>query len=146
MSYQVQVLTYSCHQLIIIFIKRWEAGKGLGLQQLEALVKMVPTKEEEAKLCSYEGDINELESVEKFFKEILEIPFAFRRVEAMLYRENFEDEVVQFRKSFSMLEVTINHKHISFDQTNISNSMITLTLIYVVTRRPARNSDQAGFS
>ena len=116
MSYQVQVLTYSCHQLIIFFIKRWEAGKGLVLQQLEALVKMVPTKEEEAKLCSYEGDINELESVEKFFKEILEIPFAFLRVEAMLYRENFEDEVVQLRKSFSMLEVTINHKHISFDQ------------------------------
>ncbi|KAK7820084.1 formin-like protein 11 [Quercus suber] len=79
-------------------------GKGLGLQQLEALVKMVPTKEEEAKLCSYEGDINELESVEKFFKEILEIPFAFLRVEAMLYTENFEDEVVQFKKSFSMLE------------------------------------------
>ncbi|KAK4595784.1 hypothetical protein RGQ29_014042 [Quercus rubra] len=79
-------------------------GKGLGLQQLEALVKMVPTNEEEAKLCSYEGDINELESVEKFFKEILEIPFAFLRVEAMLYRENFKDEVVQLRKSFSMLE------------------------------------------
>nr|XP_023912641.1 formin-like protein 11 [Quercus suber] len=79
-------------------------GKGLGLQQLEALVKMVPTKEEEAKLSSYEGDINELESVEKFFKEILEIPFAFLRVEAMLYRETFEDEVVQFKKSFSMLE------------------------------------------
>ncbi|KAK7820098.1 formin-like protein 11 [Quercus suber] len=81
-----------------------QEGKGLGLQQLEALVKMVPTKEEEAKLSSYEGDINELESVEKFFKEILEIPFAFLRVEAMLYRETFEDEVVQFKKSFSMLE------------------------------------------
>nr|POF10237.1 formin-like protein 11 [Quercus suber] len=89
---------------ITIFIKWWEEGKGLGLQQLEALVKMVPTKEEEAKLSSYEGDINELESVEKFFKEILEIPFAFLRVEAMLYRETFEDEVVQFKKSFSMLE------------------------------------------
>ena len=88
----------------------------MGLQQLEALVQMVPTKEEEAKLSSYEGDINELESVEKFFKEILEIPLAFLRVEAMLYRETFEDEVVQFRKSFSMLEVNINHKHISFDQ------------------------------
>ena len=98
------------------FIKWREVGNGLGLQQLEALVKMAPTKEEEAKLSSYEGDLNELESVEKFFKEILEIPFAFLRVEAMLYRETFEDEVVQFRKSFSMLEVTINHKHISFDQ------------------------------
>ena len=101
------------------FIKWWEAGNGLSLQQLEALVKMVPTKEEEAKFYGYEGDINELETAEKFVKAILRIPFAFLRVEAMLYRETFEDDVVQLRNSFSMLEVTFiisNHKHISFHQ------------------------------
>nr|XP_023919093.1 formin-like protein 11 [Quercus suber]POF01977.1 formin-like protein 11 [Quercus suber] len=79
-------------------------GNGLSLQQLEALVKMVLTKEEEAKLCSYKGDINELGSAEKVLKLILRIPFAFLRVEAMLYRETFEDEVVHLRNSFSMLE------------------------------------------
>ncbi|KAE8010235.1 hypothetical protein FH972_006621 [Carpinus fangiana] len=79
-------------------------GNGLSLQQLEALVKMVPTKEEEGKLSGYKGDINELGSAEKFVKVILRIPFAFVRVEAMLYRETFEDEVVHLRNSFSMLE------------------------------------------
>lgn len=79
-------------------------GDGLSLQQLEALVKMVPTKEEESKLSSYKGDINELGSAEKFVKTILRIPFAFLRVEAMLYRETFEDEVLHLRNSFSMLE------------------------------------------
>ncbi|KAA8545165.1 hypothetical protein F0562_019945 [Nyssa sinensis] len=79
-------------------------GNGLCLQQLEALVKMVPTKEEEDKLSSYKGDINELGSAEKFVKAMLNIPFAFSRIEAMLYRETFEDEVVHLRKSFSMLE------------------------------------------
>ncbi|KAJ6434473.1 hypothetical protein OIU84_018063 [Salix udensis] len=54
-------------------------GDGLCLQQLEALAKMVPTKEEEAKLFGYKGDINEL-------------------------GETFEDEVVHLRNSFSMLE------------------------------------------
>lgn len=77
----------------------------MSLQQLEALVKMVPTKEEEAKLCGYGGDVNELGSAEKFVKAMLSIPFAFQRAEAMLYRETFEDEVVHLRNSFSMLEV-----------------------------------------
>lgn len=69
-------------------------------------MKMVPTKEEEGKLSGYKGDINELGSAEKFVKAILRIPFAFVRVEVMLYRETFEDEVVHLRNSFSMLEVT----------------------------------------
>ncbi|KDP23485.1 hypothetical protein JCGZ_23318 [Jatropha curcas] len=79
-------------------------GDGLSLRQLEALAKMVPTKEEEAKLADYKGNINELGSAEKFVKVALTIPFAFLRVEAMLYRETFEDEVVHLRNSFSMLE------------------------------------------
>lgn len=79
-------------------------GKGLPLQELEALAKMVPTKEEENKLSNYKGDINELVSAEKFVKALLKIPFAFFRIEAMLYRETFDDEVTHLRKSFSMLE------------------------------------------
>ncbi|XP_077230518.1 actin-binding FH2 (formin homology 2) family protein [Tasmannia lanceolata] len=79
-------------------------GDGLCAQQLEALVKMVPTKEEEDKLSNYEGDVNELGSAEKFIKAMLNIPFAFQRIEAMLYRDSFEDEVVHLRKSFAMLE------------------------------------------
>ena len=87
------------------------------LQQLEALAKMVPTKEEEAKLFGYKGDINELGSAEKFVRAVLSIPFAFERVEAMLYRETFEDEVVHLRNSFSMLEVTIK----TIQQSNFSS-------------------------
>lgn len=73
-------------------------------------MKMVPTKEEEAKLSSYKGEICELGSAEKFVKVILATPFAFLRAEAMLYRETFEDEVVHLRNSFSMLEVIIKPK------------------------------------
>ena len=77
------------------------------LQQLETLVKMVLTKDEEAKLSSYKGEVNELGSAERFVKAMLKVPFAFLRIEALLYRETFEDEVVHLRKSFSMLEVII---------------------------------------
>ncbi|CAF2126343.1 unnamed protein product [Brassica napus] len=79
-------------------------GEGLRLQQLEALVKMVPSKEEELKLCSYKGEVDELGSAEKFLRAVVGVPFAFQRAEAMLYRETFEDEVVHLRNSFSMLE------------------------------------------
>ncbi|XP_073274646.1 formin-like protein 11 [Primulina huaijiensis] len=79
-------------------------GDGLSLQDLETLSKMVPTKEEEAKLSNYRGDVLELGSAEKLVKEMLKIPFAFARIEAMLYRETFEDEVFHLIKSFSMLE------------------------------------------
>lgn len=81
------------------------AGAGLSLQHLEALIKMEPTKEEEANLASYNGDINQLGSAEKFVKIMLNIPHAFKRIESMLYKETFEDEIVHLRKSFSMLEV-----------------------------------------
>lgn len=96
----------------------------MSLQQLEALTKMVPTKEEEAKLADYAGDINELGPAEKFVKLALTIPFAFLRVEAMLYRETFEDEVVHLRNSFSMLEVTDQIAH-----------QISCMLIFILTVR-----------
>jgi len=86
-------------------LKCLSVGEGLCLQQLEALVKMVPTKEEELKLRSYKGAVDELGSAEKFLRALVGVPFAFQRAEAMLYRETFEDEVVHLRNSFSMLEV-----------------------------------------
>lgn len=72
---------------------------------------MVPTKEEETKLSSYKGNINELGSAEKFVKAMLRVPFAFQRADVMLYRETFEDEVVHLRNSFSMLEVTLKTRN-----------------------------------
>jgi len=68
---------------------------------------MAPTKEEEIKLKDYNGDISKLGSAERFLKGILDIPFAFKRVEAMLYRANFDGEVKYLRKSFETLEVQL---------------------------------------
>lgn len=77
----------------------------MSQQQLEALVKMVPIKEEEAKLLGFEGDASELGPAERFMKALLGIPSASQRIEAMLYRETFEDEILHLSNSFSMLEV-----------------------------------------
>lgn len=66
---------------------------------------MAPTKEEEIKLREYSGDISKLGTAERFLKTVLDIPFAFKRVEAMLYRANFDTEVKYLRKSYQTLEV-----------------------------------------
>lgn len=79
--------------------------EGLGAELLETLVKMAPTKEEEIKLKNYDGDLSKLGSAERFLKVMLDIPLAFKRVEAMLYRANFETEVNYLNKSFQTLEV-----------------------------------------
>ncbi|KAF2919784.1 hypothetical protein DAI22_08g161300 [Oryza sativa Japonica Group] len=79
-------------------------GNGLSVQQLEALVKMKPTKEEEEKLLNYDGDINMLDPAENFVKVLLTIPMAFPRMEVMLYKENFDDEVAHIKMSFAMIE------------------------------------------
>ncbi|CAL5213245.1 unnamed protein product [Lathyrus oleraceus] len=78
----------------------------LGTELLESLLKMAPTKEEEAKLKEFKDDSPfKLGPAEKFLKVMLDIPFAFNRVDAMLYIANFDSELEYLKKSFHTLEV-----------------------------------------
>lgn len=87
----------------------------LGTELLESLLKMAPTKEEERKLKAYNDDSPvKLGHAEKFLKAMLDIPFAFKRVDAMLYVANFESEVEYLKKSFETLEVYITSYSLSF--------------------------------
>ena len=84
----------------------------LGTELLESLLKMAPSKEEERKLKEYKDDSpTKLGPAEKFLKALLDVPFAFKRVEAMLYIVNFDSEMEYLRKSFQTLEVM---SHITF--------------------------------
>lgn len=69
---------------------------------------MAPNKEEEHKLKEFKEDsVIKVGSAEKFLRAVLEIPFAFKRVEAMLYIANFDSEVNFLKKSFETLEVNL---------------------------------------
>ncbi|XP_048555628.1 formin-like protein 13 [Triticum urartu] len=70
----------------------------------ETLAKMAPTKEEELKLKDYSGNLSKIDPAERFLKDILNVPFAFKRVDAMLYRANFDAEVNYLKKSFGTME------------------------------------------
>ncbi|KAK7340415.1 hypothetical protein VNO77_21117 [Canavalia gladiata] len=77
----------------------------LGTELLESLLKMAPSKEEERKLKEHKDDSpTKFGLAEKFLKAVLDVPFAFKRVEAMLYIANFESEVEYLRTSFQTLE------------------------------------------
>lgn len=77
----------------------------LGSELLESLLKMAPTKEEELKLKEFKDESPfKLGPAEKFLKAVLYIPFAFNRVEAMLYIANFDPEIEYLRRSFDTLE------------------------------------------
>ncbi|CAL1393063.1 unnamed protein product [Linum trigynum] len=77
----------------------------LGTELLESLMKMAPSKEEERKLKEYNDDSPvKLGHAEKFLKAVLDVPFAFKRVDAMMYMANFDSETEYLRKSFETLE------------------------------------------
>lgn len=81
----------------------------LGSELLESLQKMAPTKEEERKLKDFRDDSPvKLGPAEKFLKAVLDVPFAFKRVDAMFYIANFEYEVDYLKKSFATLEVNLH--------------------------------------
>lgn len=93
----------------MIYVSFTNAGNAetLGSEILESLLKMAPTKEEEWKLKEYKDDSAiKLGPAEKFLKALLDVPFAFKRVDALLYIANFESEIEYLKKSFETLEVS----------------------------------------
>ncbi|KAI3959965.1 hypothetical protein MKX01_030256 [Papaver californicum] len=77
----------------------------LGTDLLESLLKMAPSKEEERKLKEYKDDSPfKLGTAERFLKALVDVPFAFKRVDAMLYIANFDSEVEYLKKSLITLE------------------------------------------
>ncbi|XP_040254930.1 formin-like protein 14 [Aegilops tauschii subsp. strangulata] len=78
---------------------------GLGVEALRMLAQLVLTNEEELKLRYFKDDPPaKLCAVDAFLKTILDVPFAFKRVDAMLYVSNFYLEVNQLRMSYATLE------------------------------------------
>ncbi|KAJ0258473.1 Formin [Hirschfeldia incana] len=81
---------------------------ALGSELLQCLLRMAPTKEEEIKLKELKEDDDESPSkigpAEKFLRALLNIPLAFKRINAMLYIVNFDSETEYLKRSFHTLE------------------------------------------
>lgn len=66
---------------------------------------MAPTVDEELKLRMFNGEISQLGPAERFLKVLVDIPFAFKRMEVLLYMCSLYEEVTFARESFETLEV-----------------------------------------
>ena len=86
----------------IIFV---ELGNELPVEFIQTLLKMAPTPEEELKLRLYCGEIAQLGSAERFLKAVVDIPFAFKRLEALLFMCTLHEEMAFVKESFQTLEV-----------------------------------------
>ncbi|KAK1440006.1 hypothetical protein QVD17_05831 [Tagetes erecta] len=79
-------------------------GNELPIELIQTLLKMAPTGEEELKLRLYNGDMSRLGTAERFLKRLVEIPFAFRRLESLLFMCTLQEEQDIMKESFQTLE------------------------------------------
>lgn len=68
---------------------------------------MAPTSDEELKLRRFDGDLSQLGPADSFLKTLVDIPFAFKRMEALLFMGSFKEELGTTMESFYILEVYI---------------------------------------
>jgi hypothetical protein len=81
-----------------------QEGSSLPPELIRTLIKMAPTQEEELKLRLFGGDRSKLGTAEQFLKVIVDIPFAFKRLESLLFMCSIQEEATSLRESFVTLE------------------------------------------
>ncbi|GMJ06378.1 hypothetical protein HRI_004306900 [Hibiscus trionum] len=107
-------------------------GLRLPGELLQTLQKMTLTPEEELKLRLFAGDINQLGPAERFLKTVVEIPFAFKRIDALLFMSTFPEEAATLKESLSTLEVAC---------TKLKNSRLFMKLLEAVLKTGNRMND-----
>jgi len=70
---------------------------------------MAPTSDEELKLRLFSGDLSQLGPADRFLKAMVDIPFAFKRMEFLLFMGSLKEELATIMESFAILEVCIIH-------------------------------------
>jgi len=70
---------------------------------------MAPTSDEELKLRLFSGDLSQLGPADRFLKAMVDIPFAFKRMEVLLFMGSLKEDLATTMESFAILEVCIIH-------------------------------------
>lgn len=80
-------------------------GDELPSELIQTLLKMAPSEDEELKLRLYNEDLSQLGPAERFLKALVEIPFAFKRLESLLFMYTVEEEISTAIESFAGIQV-----------------------------------------
>ncbi|KAL9232387.1 hypothetical protein vseg_007502 [Gypsophila vaccaria] len=81
-----------------------DEGNELPSELLETLLKMAPTTEEELKLRLFDGQISQLGPAERFLKAMVDIPFAFKRIEVLLFMGTLQEDASIVKENLTTLE------------------------------------------
>lgn len=81
-----------------------QEGHELPAELLQTFIKMAPTSQEEMKLRLYDGDLSRLGTAERFLKMLVDVPFAFKRMESLFFMSIIQEETSAMRESFTILE------------------------------------------
>ncbi|XP_051135504.1 formin-like protein 3 [Andrographis paniculata] len=107
-------------------------GHELQPELVQTLLKMAPTTDEELKLKLYNGELSQLGPAERFLKALVDIPFAYKRLEVVLFFTTFDEEFPSLKESLSTLEVACNE---------LTNSRLFLKLLEAVLKTGNRMND-----
>ncbi|KAG6420792.1 hypothetical protein SASPL_117331 [Salvia splendens] len=88
-----------------------EEGNELPAELILTLLKMAPTSEEELKLRLFTGDLTLLGPAERFLKVIVDIPYAYKRLECLSFMGVLEEESATLKDSFKVLEAACTELH-----------------------------------
>ncbi|XP_025633890.1 formin-like protein 5 isoform X1 [Arachis hypogaea] len=81
-------------------------GNELPAEFLQTLLKMAPTTDEQLKLRLFTGELSQLGPADQFLKAMVDMPFAFKRMEALLFMSTLKEELNSTIESFAVLEST----------------------------------------
>ncbi|KAJ7953693.1 Formin-like protein [Quillaja saponaria] len=81
-------------------------GQGLSADTIEKLARIAPAAEEQFQILEYDGDPTKLANAESFLYLVLKaVPSAFKRLNAMHFRLNYDSEILQLKESLQTLEL-----------------------------------------
>ncbi|GLT40042.1 hypothetical protein SLA2020_142000 [Shorea laevis] len=80
-------------------------GQGLDADTLEKLTRIAPTEEEQSEILEFPGDPSRFADAESFLYHVLKaVPSAFSRLNAMLFRSNYDAEILHLKECLQTLD------------------------------------------
>ncbi|XP_052207360.1 formin-like protein 5 isoform X2 [Diospyros lotus] len=107
-------------------------GNELPAEFLQTLLRMAPTSEEELKIRLFSGELSRLGPADRFLKVLVDIPFAFKRLESLLFMCTLQEDVSITKEAFATLEAAC---------TELKNNRLFLKLLEAVLKTGNRMND-----
>ncbi|KAL0744181.1 hypothetical protein Bca4012_085694 [Brassica carinata] len=113
--------------------------EALGVELLESLSRVAPSEEEERKLksCNDDDSVIKLSPSERFLRDLLNVPFVFKRVDALLFVATFDSKIEQLKQSFGVIQAACEE---------LRNSRMLLKLIEVVLETGTKSVNAQDFN